>query len=73
MSTGVDPSTLTDEDLLRELGSLYDTRLDALRHAAVQAFGEHTKRMNLLEAEYVRRRPAREIDPGRLRAGARAR
>ncbi|XRQ05620.1 DUF6158 family protein [Actinomadura welshii] len=72
-ATGVDPGALTDDDLFRELGHLYETRLDALRHAADQAYGEHTRRMNQLEAEYLRRRPGREIDPERLRAGARAR
>ncbi|MFG2085079.1 MULTISPECIES: DUF6158 family protein [unclassified Spirillospora] len=71
--TGVDPGALDDADLLRELGHLYQTRLDALRHAADQAYGEHTRRMNQLEAEYLRRRPGREIDPERLREGARAR
>ncbi|WP_433333184.1 DUF6158 family protein [Spirillospora sp. CA-294931] len=73
MATGVAPDALSDEKLLVELGHLYDTRLDALRHAASQAFSEHTHRMNQLEAEYLRRRPGREIDPERLRAGARAR
>ncbi|WP_230421204.1 DUF6158 family protein [Actinomadura soli] len=70
---GVDPGELTDDDLFRELGHLYTTRLDALRHAADQAYGEHTRRMNQLEAEYLRRFPGREIDPERLREGARAR
>ncbi|GAA4106853.1 MULTISPECIES: DUF6158 family protein [Actinomadura] len=73
MTTGVQPSALSDQDLLRELGHLYDTRMDALRHAADQAFGEHTRRMNQLEAEYLRRNPSREVDPERLREGARAR
>jgi hypothetical protein len=73
MSEGIDPSGLTDDDLLRELASLYETRLDAMRHAADQAFAEHTRRMYRLEAEYVRRRPSREIDPYRLRSGARTR
>lgn len=70
---GLDPGELSDDDLFRELGHLYQTRLDALRHAADQAYGEHTRRMNQLESEYLRRRPGREIDPERLRAGARAR
>lgn len=73
MAMGVSPADLTDDDLLRELGHLYETRMDALRHAADQAYGEHTQRMAQLEAEYLRRRPAREIDPQRLREGARAR
>lgn len=70
---GVDPAELSDEDLMRELGHLYETRMDALRHAAAQALDEHTHRMTLLEEEYLRRHPDREIDPERLRAGARAR
>ncbi|GLZ14422.1 hypothetical protein Acsp04_46570 [Actinomadura sp. NBRC 104425] len=73
MATGIPPSALSDQDLLRELGHLYATRMDALRHAAAQAFGEHTRRMNQLETEYLRRRPSREVDPERLREGARAR
>jgi hypothetical protein len=70
---GVDPAVLSDEDLMRELGHLYDTRMDALRHAARQALDEHTRRMMQLEAEYLVRHPEREIDPERLREGARAR
>jgi hypothetical protein len=70
---GVDPGELTDEDLMRELGHLYETRMDALRHAADQALDEHTHRMRLLEEEYLRRHPDREVDPERLREGARAR
>jgi Family of unknown function (DUF6158) len=73
MAMGVSPAELTDDDLLRELGHLYETRMDALRHAADQAYAEHTQRMAQMEAEYLRRRPAREIDPQRLREGARAR
>ncbi|MCW2916361.1 MAG: hypothetical protein JWN52_4429 [Actinomycetia bacterium] len=64
---------LNDEDLIRELTHLYDTRMDALRHAPLQAFQEHTVRTAELETEYLRRRPAREIDPNRSRDGARAR
>lgn len=70
---GVDPAELTDDDLMRELGHLYETRMEALRHAADQALDEHTHRMAQLEAEYLLRHPEREIDPERLRAGARAR
>lgn len=70
---GVDPAELGDDDLMRELGHLYETRMDALRHAADQAFDEHTRRMTLLEDEYLQRHPDREVDPERLREGARAR
>ncbi|MFC4910839.1 DUF6158 family protein [Actinomadura gamaensis] len=72
-SNGVDPSRLDEDDLLRELNHLYTTRMDTLRHGSDNAFSEHTRRMNQYEAEYLRRKPAREIDPERLRAGARAR
>jgi hypothetical protein len=72
-SNGVDPRALGDDDLMRELGHLHETRMDALRHAADQALAEHTRRTNQLEAEYLRRYPAREVDPERLREGARAR
>jgi hypothetical protein len=70
---GVDPAELADEDLMRELGHLYETRMDALRHAADQALDEHTHRMTQLEEEYLLRHPDREVDPERLREGARAR
>jgi hypothetical protein len=70
---GVDPGELTGDDLMRELGHLYETRLDALRHASDQALDEHTHRTAQLEAEYLRRHPDREIDPERMREGARAR
>ena len=73
MSNGVDPAELSDDDLMRELGHLYETRMDALRHAADQALAEHTRRTNDLEDEYLRRFPEREVDPERLREGARAR
>ncbi len=68
--SGIDPATLTVADLYRELESLYQSRLDALRHAADQAWQEHTERMGELESEYLRRFPDREIDPARLRSGA---
>jgi uncharacterized protein DUF6158 len=73
MSLGVDPRELGDEDLLRELGHLAETRLDTLRHGSDQALAEHTRRSSELEAEYLRRFPAREVDPDRLREGARVR
>jgi Family of unknown function (DUF6158) len=72
-SAGVDPGALSDEDLLRELGNLYDTRFGTLRHGSDQALAEHTRRTAELEAEYIRRFPTREIDPERLREGARVR
>ncbi|MFI6518496.1 DUF6158 family protein [Spirillospora sp. NPDC050679] len=73
MTTGVDPSALSENDLFRELGHLYETRMEALRHASDDALAEHTSRTAQMEAEYLRRYPEREIDPERLREGARAR
>ncbi|MGK5554891.1 DUF6158 family protein [Actinomadura kijaniata] len=73
MTMGIDPSDLGEDDLFRELGHLYETRLEALRHASDQAYAEHTRRTAQLEAEYLRRYPGREVDPERLREGARAR
>ncbi|HEY7487656.1 MAG TPA: DUF6158 family protein [Streptosporangiaceae bacterium] len=73
MTMGVDPGELGDDDLMRELGHLYETRMDALRHGSDQALDEHTRRMTDLENEYLVRFPDREVDPERLRAGARAR
>jgi hypothetical protein len=70
---GIDPTELDDERLLRELHSLYDTRLATLRHGSDDALAHSTERVRALEGEYVRRRPDREVDPDRLRAGARAR
>jgi hypothetical protein len=66
---GIDGSELTDEELLRELGSLYRTRMDTLRHASDAALGTHLARTTDLEAEYLRRWPEREVDPRRLRDG----
>ncbi|MFI5953366.1 DUF6158 family protein [Cryptosporangium sp. NPDC051539] len=70
---GVAPERLTDEDLLRELRRLHDTRHETLRHGSDDALDAHTVRLADLESEYLRRRPQREIDPGRLREGARDR
>jgi hypothetical protein len=62
---------LTDDVLLDELGHLYETRMDTLRHGSDDALENHTDRMRELEEEYVRRHPQREVDPGRLRPGHR--
>ncbi|MDT4988816.1 MAG: hypothetical protein QOI74_2910 [Micromonosporaceae bacterium] len=70
---GVPGDQLADEDLLRELGELHRTRHDALRHGSDHALTRHTERLAELESEYLRRYPLREVDPERLRAGARAR
>lgn len=69
---GVPPEILEDDDLMRELEHLHVTRTDALRHASDQALATHTERMGLMEAEYLRRHPGREVDPDRTREGARS-
>jgi uncharacterized protein DUF6158 len=64
--TGIDPAGLADDDLFRELASLYRTRLDTLRHGPDAALANHFKRTAELETEYLARHPGREIDPDRL-------
>jgi hypothetical protein len=71
--TGIPADQLSDEDLFRELWDMHRTRNEALRHGSDQALVHHDERMAELEAEYLRRFPGREIDPQRLREGARAR
>ncbi|MFL6127812.1 MAG: DUF6158 family protein [Mycobacteriales bacterium] len=72
-SPGVPPAQLAEDDLLRELRHLHETRHDAFLHASSEALGVHTRRTVELEDEYVRRHPERQVDPERLRAGARER
>jgi hypothetical protein len=72
-ATGVAALDLTDEDLLRELAELHRTRHETLRHGSDDALEMHDERMTELEGEYLRRFPEREVDPQRLRAGARGR
>ena len=64
--TGIDPAGLADDDLFRELASLYRTRLDTLRHGPDAALENHLRRTAELETEYLARYPGREVDPGRL-------
>ncbi len=73
MSEGVDPEDLSEQALLRELEHLHETRSDALFHGPTDAFARHTTRTRELEDEYMRRHPERDVDPARLRSGARAR
>jgi hypothetical protein len=70
---GVDPRELSDEDLLRELGQLHETRHQTFRHGSDDALEAHSRRTSQLEREYLRRRPEREVDRQRLREGARER
>jgi hypothetical protein len=64
--TGIDPAGLADEDLFRELASLYRTRLLTLRHGPEAALANHLRRTGELESEYLSRHPGREVDPARL-------
>ena len=75
-STGgqrVPGADLAEEDLLRELAHLHETRNTTFLHGSDDALAAHTGRTEQLEAEYLRRHPEREVDPERLREGARAR
>ncbi|WP_326821129.1 DUF6158 family protein [Streptosporangium sp. NBC_01639] len=73
MTMGIDPADLTEDDMLRELRHLHATRTEALLHGSGDALANHTTRTEELEREYLRRHPERDIDPGRLRDGARRR
>ncbi|MFG2072463.1 hypothetical protein SAMN05421874_101131 [Nonomuraea maritima] len=70
---GIDPAQLSDEDMIRELRHLHATRSDTFFHGSDDALATHTTRTKELENEYLRRYPDREVDPGRLREGARQR
>jgi hypothetical protein len=63
---GIDPAELADDDLFRELSSLYRTRMSTLRHGPDSALANHFKRTAALESEYMARYPGREVDPSRL-------
>ncbi len=71
--SGVPATELAEEDLLRELAHLHETRHMTFLHGSGDALESHTRRTGELEAEFLRRHPEREIDPNRLRAGARER
>ncbi|MEV6859816.1 DUF6158 family protein [Streptosporangium subroseum] len=73
MTMGIDPKDLSEDDLFRELRQLHATRTETLMHGSDEALANHTTRSEELEQEYLRRHPARDIDPERLRAGARLR
>lgn len=68
---GIPARELSDDDLMRELGSIHRTRHMTLRHGSDQSLLHHNIRMAELEAEYLRRVPEREVDPRRLADGAR--
>ena len=73
MMMGVDPRILAEDDLLRELLHLHETRTETFLHGPDDALARHTSRTQELESEYLRRHPVRDIDPGRLREGGRTR
>ncbi|MFJ3669213.1 DUF6158 family protein [Streptomyces sp. NPDC090106] len=71
--TGVDPSRLDDQQLMKELESVHRTRHDTLLYGSNDALRAHNGRMAALEGEYLRRNPGRRVASGRTRAGARER
>jgi hypothetical protein len=70
---GVPPSQLSEQDLRRELEHVHATRHETFLHGSHDALDAHGWRTAELEAEYLRRFPEREVDPARLRDGARQR
>jgi hypothetical protein len=70
---GVPAAELSEDDLLRELATLHRTRHETFLHGSTQSVVAHTERTHELEDEYLRRHPERDIDPERLRSGARQR
>lgn len=70
--SGVAPGELAEDDLLRELEHLHETRNETFLHGSGDALREHTSRTADLEEEYLRRHPERDVDPARTRSGARA-
>jgi len=70
---GVPPSDLSEQDLRRELQHVHETRHTTFLHGSDDALHAHTRRTADLEAEFLRRFPQREVDPDRLREGARQR
>ena len=71
--TGVDPSRLDDQQLMKELETIHRTRHDALLYGSNDALRAHNERMAQLEGEYLRRNPRRPVAAGRTREGARER
>jgi hypothetical protein len=73
MTMGIDPKDLPEDDLFRELRQMHATRNETLLHGSDEALANHTMRSEELEQEYLRRHPKRDVDPERLREGARRR
>lgn len=70
---GVDPSTLSDSLLLKELENVHRTRHDTFLYGSADALAAHNTRTAQLEGEYLRRNPRRSVAANRTREGARAR
>jgi len=71
---GASATSLSHEDLERELRNLYRTREETFFNGSASALRTHTDRMLELEHEYARRYPeATRPEPGRTRRGARER
>ncbi|WP_326662267.1 DUF6158 family protein [Streptomyces canus] len=71
--TGVDPSRLDDQQLMKELETIHRTRHETLLYGSNDALRTHNERMARLEGEYLRRNPRRTVAAGRTREGARER
>lgn len=71
--SGPSASRLEEGKLLKELEAIHRTRHETLLHGSDEALVTHTRRMNELEHEYVRRHPQRARTAARTRSGARAR
>jgi hypothetical protein len=72
LGDGIPAADLSEEDLVREMESLGNTRADTMRHGSWAALARHTTRTHELENEYLQRHPEREISASRTREGARS-
>jgi len=58
---GIPASDLNDDDLLRELAHLHETRHEIFLHAPTTALQNHSERLGAMELEYLRRHPGRDV------------
>ncbi|MCU1675843.1 MAG: hypothetical protein JWM93_601 [Frankiales bacterium] len=69
---GIRATELSDEDLLREVSHLHETRHDTFLNGSSSALRNHTDRMLELEQEYAHRHPdAVTPDAARMRESSR--
>lgn len=69
---GIDPTTLDDDEVRREMLQLHQTRHETVLHGSDDALETRTRRMLELENEYLRRFPQDAApDRARTRAGSR--